>query len=169
MDKNKIKYSFVFIALFLLMPVYASANMVWPSVYIAEGMRSWNVILIGLVIEVIFVKIFLKESYLKSVLIAFVMNLASTVLGAVAIPLTGFIGEFLMIPFGTGTFHPTHWLLSYIFAVLSNVVIEGLTIKYIFRHNFKKMFWWLCVANAISVIVCILFNGTTMQNLNIYH
>ena len=169
MDKNKIKYSFVCIALFLLMPVYASASMVWPSVYIAEGMRSWNVILIGLVIEVIFVKIFLKESYLKSVLIAFVMNLASTVLGAVAIPLTGFIGEFLMIPFGTGTFHPTHWLLSYIFAVLSNVVIEGLTIKYIFRHNFKKIFWWLCVANAISVIVCILFNGTTMQNLNIYH
>lgn len=169
MDKNKFKYSFVCMVLFLLMPVYVSANMVWPSVYIAEGMRSWNVILIGLVIEVIFVKIFLKESYLKSVLIAFVMNLASTVLGAVAIPLTGFIGEFLLIPFGTGTFHPTHWLLSYIFAVLSNVVIEGLTIKYIFRHNFKKMFWWLCAANAISVIVCILFNGTTMQNLNIYH
>ncbi len=80
------------------------------------------------------------------------MNLTSTILGVVAIPLSGFIGEILMIPFGTGTFHPTHWLMSYVFAVFSNVLIEGFTVKIIFKHSFKKMFWWLFVANAISVI-----------------
>jgi hypothetical protein len=125
------------------------------------------VILTGLLIEVIFVKCFLKQSFLKSVLIAFIMNLASTVFGVVAIPLSGFIGEILMIPFDTGTFHPTHWLMGYIFAILSNVLIEGFTVKFIFKYNFKKMFWWLCVANAISVIVCILFHGITMQTINI--
>ena len=167
MNREKLKYNLVCLISFLLMPICASANMVWPSLYIAEGMRSWYVILIGLVIEIVFVKYFLKETYLKSVLIAFVMNLASTILGVVAIPLSGFIGEVLMIPFGTGTFHPTHWLMSYVFAILSNVLIEGLTVKFIFKHKFKKMFWWLCVANAISVIICILFHGIAMQNINI--
>ena len=167
MINEKTRYGLVCLMLFLLMPVCASANMVWPSLYIAEGMRSWYVILIGFVVEIIFVKCFLKQSYLKSVLIAFVMNLASTVLGVVVIPLSGFIGEILMIPFGTGTFHYTHWLMSYVFAVLSNVLVEGLTVKFTFKHKFKKMFLWLCVANAISVVICILFHGIAMQNINI--
>ena len=167
MINEKTKYGLICLVSFLLIPICASANMVWPSLYIAEGMRSWHVILIGLLIEIIFVKFFLKESHLKSVLIAFIMNLASTVLGVVVIPLSGFIGEVLMIPFGTGTFHPTHWLVSYVFAILSNVLIEGLTIKIISKKEFKKMFWWLCVANAISIIICILFHGIEMQNINI--
>ena len=165
MNTDKIKYSLVCFICFLLMPVCASANLVWPSLYIAEGMISWYVILIGLAIEIVFVKIFLKETYLKSGLIAFVMYLVSTVLGVVAIPLSGFIGEVLMIPLGTGTFHPTHWFVSYIFAILSNVLIEGITVKNIFGHRFKKMFWWLFVANAISVVICILFHGIFMQNI----
>lgn len=167
MDREKMRYSLVCLLSFLLIPVCASANIVWPSLYIAEGMRSWYVILIGIVIEKVFIKYCIKETYLKSALIAFIMNLASTVLGVVVIPLSGFIGEVLMIPFGTGTFHLTHWLMSYAFAILSNVLIEGLTVKYIFKHEFRKMFWWLCVANAISVIICILFHGIEMHNINI--
>ncbi len=167
MINEKTKFGLICLISFLLMPVCADANMVWPSLYIAEGMRSWYVISVGLVFEIIFVKGFLKQTYLKSVLIAFVMNLVSTVLGVVAIPLSGFIGEILMIPFDTGTFHPSHWLMSYVFAVLSNVLIEGLTVKFIFKHKFRIMFLWLCVANAISVIICILFHGTLMQNINI--
>ena len=45
--------------------------------------------------------------------------------------------------------------------------MEGTTIKIIFKKEFKKMFWWLCIAIAISVIICILFHGFTMQNINI--
>lgn len=167
MNREKLRYSSACLISFILMPVCASANMVWPSLYIAEGMRSWYVILIGLVIEIFFVKCFLKGTFLKSVFISFVMNLVSTVLGVVVIPLSGFIGELLMIPFGTGTFDPTHWLMSYAFAILSNVLIEGLTVKFIFKYEFKKMLWWLCVANAISVIICILFHGIAMQNINL--
>jgi hypothetical protein len=73
----------------------------------------------------------------------------------------------LMLPSGTGTFHPTHWFISYIFAILSNVLIEGFTIKIILKHSLKNMFRWLFVANAISVIVCVLFHGIEMQNINI--
>ena len=71
MINEKIKYGIVCLISFLLMPVYASANMVWPSLYIAEGMRSWYVILIGLVIEILFVKYFLKEEFYCSLLLSF--------------------------------------------------------------------------------------------------
>lgn len=165
MKTEKIKYGIVFLLSLVLMPVCVSANVVWPSLYILEGMLSWYVILLGFVVEIIFVKYFLKETYLKSVLIAFIMNLISTVLGLILIPLSGLVGEILLIPFGTGTFHFTHWLLSYILAILINVVIEGLTVKFIFKNKFKKLFWWLFMANAVSIIICILFHGITMQNL----
>jgi len=165
MKTEKIKYGIVFLLSLILMPVCVSANIVWPSLYILEGMLSWYVILLGFVVEIIFVKYFLKETYLKSVLIAFIMNLISTVLGLILIPLSGLVGEILLIPFGTGTFHFTHWLLSYILAILINVVIEGLTVKFIFKNKFKKLFWWLFMANAVSIIICILFHGITMQNL----
>ena len=165
MKTEKIKYGIVFLLSLVLMPVCVSANIVWPSLYILEGMLSWYVILLGFVVEIIFVKYFLKETYLKSVLIAFIMNLISTVLGLILIPLSGLVGEILLIPFGTGTFHFTHWLLSYILAILINVVIEGLTVKFIFKNKFKKLFWWLFMANAVSIIICILFHGITMQNL----
>lgn len=165
MNREKIKITFISLVIFLLIPLCASANIVWPSLYIAEGMRSWYVILIGLVIEIVFVKFFLKQTYLKSLLIASVMNLVSTILGIVAIPFSGFVGEILMIPFGTGTFHPTHWFVSYIFAILSNVCIEGLAVKSVFKHKFRNMFWWLCLANALSVVICVLFHGITMQNI----
>jgi len=165
MKTEKIKYGIVFLLSLILMPVCVSANVVWPSLYILEGMLSWYVILLGFVVEIIFVKYFLKETYLKSVLIAFIMNLISTVLGLILIPLSGLVGEILLIPFGTGTFHFTHWLLSYILAILTNVVIEGLTVKFIFKNKFKKLFWWLFMANAVSIIICILFHGITMQNL----
>ncbi len=164
---TRVKYSLVCLLLFILMPVSVSANMVWPSLYIAAGMRSWYVILTGFVIEIAFVKYFLKETYVKSIFIAFIMNLVSAVLGIVAIPVSGLAGEILMIPFGTGTFHFTHWLISYIFAILTNVIIEGVTVKIIFKHKFKKMVLWLCIANAISVIICVLFHGFVMQNINI--
>lgn len=167
MDREKLKYGFVCFISFLIMPTFVSANIVWPSLYIAEGMRSWYVIFIALLIEITFVKYFLKQSYLKSGFIAFVMNLASTVLGIIVIPLSGLVGEVLMLPFDTGTFHFTHWIMSYIFAILSNVLIEGVTVKFIFKYKFKKILSWLCVTNAISVIICILFHGITMQNLYI--
>lgn len=167
MKNKKLKYALVCIISLILMPVTASANMVWPSLYIATGMRSWYVILAGLLIEIIFVKFLLKETWLKSSLISFIMNLVSTVVGVVLIPLSGILGEVILIPFGTGTFHPTHWMVSYVLAILSNVLIEGLTVKLIFKHSFKKMFWWLFLANAMSVIICILFNGIAMQNISI--
>lgn len=140
MNRIKWKYALICFLVFLWIPVCVSANMVWPSLYIAEGLRSWYVILIGLGIEIIFVKYYFKQSILKSCFIGIIMNLVSTVAGIVFIPLSGFIGEILMIPFGTGTFHISHWFMSYILAIISNVIFEGVTVNCIFKFSFKKCF-----------------------------
>lgn len=139
--------------------------MVWPSLYIAEGMRTWYVMLIGLAAEAVFVKLFLKETYLKSALIAFVMNFVSALLGIIAVPLLGILIEFIMIPVGTPTFHPAHWVVNYLAIVVLNALFEGLTVKIFFKHKFRKMFWWLCAANAASLVICILFHGFEMQKI----
>jgi hypothetical protein len=88
------------------------------------------------------------------------MNIISTVVGIIAIPLTGILGEIIFIPinkiFNIGTFHISHWILAFIFAVLCNTVIEGLSLKLIFKKVFTKLFLWLFCANIISVLLCVL-------------
>ncbi len=148
---------------FMILPTVAYANVVWPSLYIAEGLRSWYIILAGLIVEFGFIKIFAKEKWLKAIIIAFIMNTISTLVGIILIPVSGLLGEVILLPFNKETFHWSHWLLSYILAVLGNVLIEGLSIRFIFK--IKKFVWWLFVANAISVVLCILVYGFKMGRM----
>ena len=159
------KTIFLIMAFVFFLPVTACANMVWPSLYIAEGMRSWFVILAGLILEIVFVKLFLKQTILKSAYIAFVMNLISTIVGIFLIPFGGFVGEFMLAPFGGGTFALSHWIAAYILAVVTNTLVEGLVVNTFFRFSFKNMFLWLLSANTLSVIICILFHGLFMENI----
>lgn len=162
---EKIKPSIILSICLMLMPVTASANMVWPSLYIVKGLNSWYIILCGLITEFVFIKIFAKQTWLKAAVISFVMNVISALAGLILIPVSGIIGELILLPFGGGTFALSHWILSYILAVFSNVMLEGLSIRYIFK--LKKVFWWLLLANAISVIICIFANGITLNNISI--
>lgn len=155
--KEKSKFLPVLAIFLLLSPVSASANMVWPSLYIEEGMLAWYVIVAGIVIEFLFTKIFAKQTWVKSAIISVVMNAVSTIAGLIMIPLSGIVAEIIMIPFGGGTFQPSHWVAAYIMAVLCNVFIEGLTVKLIFKLNFKKSFLWLLAANALSVGIALCF------------
>lgn len=148
------------LVLLLLTPFVAKANMIWPSLYIMEGYYVWYVILIALVIEIIAARIFLKLSWKKSVITMFTANLISALTGYVLIPASGILVELLILPFGGGTFQLSHWILDYIMMVLVNTCVEGLALRIIFKIPFKPNFWWLFVANLISVIVsllCLLF------------
>lgn len=165
MKNPKYQVPIVLMAVILLFPITACANMVWPSLYIAEGMRSWFVILAGLILEIVFVNLFLKQTILKSSFIALVMNLISTIVGIFLIPFGGFVGEFLLAPFGGGTFALSHWIAAYFLAVITNTLIEGLVVNTFFRFSFKNMFLWLFSANTLSVIICILFHGLFMENI----
>ena len=157
------------LALFLF-PTVANANVIWPSIVIAQGLRSYDVILLGLLIEIIFIKCFEKQSWLRCGLIGVIMNLVSTLVGIILIPAVGFLGTLALgllseiIPALGNTFDTPVWIFSYILTILANAVIEGLTVRYSAKIPFKKTFWWLLCANTLSVVACILMYGFTLDS-----
>ena len=132
------------------------ADVVWPSLYIAAGMTSLKVIIIGLLIELFFVKFFTNTHWLKASIITVIMNGVTCLLGMVLIPISGIFVE--IIP-PHKTFHWTHWFLDYLLAILINTLLEGLILKLILKLKFKNIFTWLFIANAISILICVLFYG----------
>ena len=73
----------------------ANADIVWPSLYIAKGMLSIKVILLGFIIELFFVKYFTKTDWKKALTVTVLMNLITTILGIIFIPLSGLGSEFI--------------------------------------------------------------------------
>jgi len=145
--------------LFLLLTIFSTpafADVVWPSLYITSGMCSIKVIIVGIIIELFFVKYFTKTSWLKSSIVTLIMNAVSCLLGIILIPISGLFVE-LFSPYNT--FHWTHWLMSYILAIVINTLIEGLIIKLALKLKIESIVLWLFIANAISILICILFYG----------
>ncbi len=142
--------------LFLSVPLIASANVVWPSLYILSQVYCWYVMVLGLVVEFFAVKFLGKASWGKSAVIVAVMNAISALVGWILIPISGILTEFLLFPFEQGTFHLSHWIVDYVFVALVNTCIEGLSMKWIFKYSFKRVFWWLFAANAVSVALSVL-------------
>ena len=164
MNTKKITIFFILVTIFSILPV--QADIVWPSLYIAKGMLSLKVITLGLIIELLFVKYFTQINWKKSFIITTLMNLITTVLGIILIPLSGLGSEFIFDfvihaydKFGIGTFHWSHWFASYLLVILINTFLEGLFIKLTLKLKLKQILWWLLIANAISVILCVLFYG----------
>ena len=160
MDIKKI-ILFTFLCVFSLP---ANADIIWPSLYITKGMLSFKVIILGLLVELLCVKYFAKINWKKASVIAVLMNLITAVLGLVLIPLAGLVSEIVFDfvfhaydKFGIGTFHWSHWLVSYLLVILINTFIEGLFIKIALKLNLKNTFWWLLIANGISVFLCFCF------------
>ncbi|MBO7611206.1 MAG: hypothetical protein J6T23_03240 [Elusimicrobia bacterium] len=152
------------IALIIFISLPVNADLIWPSLYIAQGMLSIKVILLGLIVEFFFVKFFTKVNWKKALIVTFLMNLITTILGMIFIPLSGLGSEIVFDfvfhaydKFGIGTFHWSHWLVAYLLVILINTLIEGLFIKLTLKIKLLKTFWWLMTANAISVFICFLF------------
>lgn len=118
-------------------------------------MLSIKVIIICLIIELFFVKLYTNTRWLKACMATLAMNIASCLLGFVLIPISSLVAE--VLPFNT--FHWTHWLASYIFAIAINAIIESFIIKLLLKLKIKSVFKWLFVANTISILTCILFFG----------
>ena len=156
------KILFYLYLIFLSSPaVYA--DVIWPALYITKGMLSLKVIILGLIIETLFVKIFTKTDWKKSCLVSVLMNLITSLLGIILIPLFGLLSELVFDfvfhsydKFGIGTFHWSHWLVSYIMVIILNTLIEAFVIKKALKLNYKNILWWLFIANAISVLICFL-------------
>ena len=93
----------------------------------------------------------------KSFLADIAMNAASSLCGVVLIPLGGIAWEFfpgilIYKLLKIGTFNPGTWAATFLIAVFINSGLETAVLCYGFKQRpFRRFFWWLALANAISV------------------
>ena len=163
------KFISFLLGLFLLIPL-VRADIVWPALFLEEHILKWYVIGAGLVIEYFFILRLLKVDFKKAILITFTMNLISTLLGFILIPLGGIIWELFPMSlifyfFNIGTFNPITWIATSIIATFINTFIEYFSIKWIFKMELgKRIFWWLGLANLLSValaLISLIYLGTS--------
>ncbi|MDD2816005.1 MAG: hypothetical protein PHP00_09745 [Thiotrichaceae bacterium] len=149
----------IYFALLLLylIPISASADVVWPSLYLEERLMSLEFIGLGLLVEFIVIWGVFKFSLPRALLADIVANAASSILGIILIPLSGLVWEIfpgliIYYIFNWGTFNPVGWGASFVLACLVNVALEGYILKRVFKQAFnRKTFYWLLFANACSV------------------
>ena len=120
---------------------------------------AWWAIGLGLLVELFFVRLLTGFSWPKSALADVAMNAASSLLGLFLIPLAGIAWEFfpgmvLYRVFNIGTFNPGTWAATFLFAVFIDAALEATVLRYGFKQRpFRRLFWWLVLANAISVSI----------------
>jgi hypothetical protein len=120
-------------------------------------MLAWWAIGLGLLVELFFVRFLTGFGWLKSAIVDITMNAASALLGVFLIPVAGIAWEYtagiaLYKLFDIGTFNPGTWTATFLFATFINAALEASVLRYGFKQRpFKRLFWWLALANAISV------------------
>ncbi len=133
------------------------ADVIWPAMLLEGRLLSWWAILAGLLVEYCFVRWLTTLSAGRAVWADIAMNAASSLLGIIFIPLIGigweyFPGIVLYKVFDIGTFNPGTWAFTFCMAVGVNAALETFVLIKFFKQPIgKRGFWWLCVANALSV------------------
>lgn len=67
----------------------AHADVVWPALYLISRMVTWWSIVLGLVVEYLFVRQLTHFDIKKSILVDLAMNAVSCLAGVILIPLAG--------------------------------------------------------------------------------
>ncbi|MFZ5774764.1 MAG: hypothetical protein ACOY3Z_04710 [Thermodesulfobacteriota bacterium] len=152
--KKKIAICVVF-SILVATPSYA--DVVWPALYVVSRMVVWWVIVLGVLIEYLFVRKLTGFSIAKSTLADLAMNGISSLFGVFCLPLAGlgwefFPGSIVNALFDLGTFNLVTWTATFFIAVIVNAWLENTVIRYLFKKNLgQRGFWWFSLANAISV------------------
>jgi hypothetical protein len=135
------------------------ADVVWPALYLETRLFSWYAIGIGLVAEYLFVRWLFDLSIKRAVVATSVANGISAFAGIIFIPLAGIIWEFFPGLIYTkilnwGTFNPITWAATFALACLINTFIEAMVYRKVFNLQVRRReFWWIFLANTVSVAV----------------
>jgi len=133
------------------------ANVVWPALFLEMRLLSWWIILIGLAVELPFVRLLTGFDWQRAAIADLAMNAASTIIGILLIPIFGLAWEYaadftLYRYWKVGTFNPVAWVATLVLAVTLNAIIEQSVLRWGFRQRLgARGFAWLSVANGLSV------------------
>ena len=139
------------------------ANMIWPSLYLANRLTAWWAIVLGLIIEFLFLLKFFKLDAKQALIVDAGMNAWSCLVGIVLIPLSGLVwevtfGQIINALFNVGTFNPMTWVFSILLAALTNATVEIVIFKqcpYKVKIGMQG-FLILVIANVFSVAAAFL-------------
>lgn len=135
------------------------ADIVWPALVVEPRLFSWWAIGSGLLVEFFFVRWLTRLDVKMGAVADLTMNAASALLGIFLLPLAGIVWEFfpgiiLHSAFNIGTFNPGTWTATFLLAVFINAALETSVLRRVFKQQTgKRVFWWLCVANSLSVAI----------------
>src|SRR5437868_4101709 len=126
------------------------ADVIWPALFLVW--RLLFAVPLGLLIEFFFLWKLIGLNLKDAISADALMNLASTMLGFILIPLLGLIA---IIPF-PATFGTGAWIATFIVSVLINTFLESWIVKRWLKADFvTKDFWLLALANSLSVGVAL--------------
>jgi hypothetical protein len=132
------------------------ADITFPELLFAARLLAWWVILIGLTIELPFVRLITGFPLKRCIVADLAMNTASTLLGFVLISLLGIGWELKGYETWGSRFETIHWAGTFLLAVVVNAVIEMTVLCLGFKQKFTlRSFLWLCVANSLSVAIAL--------------
>jgi hypothetical protein len=147
-----------FIFLLLVFPSLAFANVVWPGLILAQRMALWA-IPAGLIIETIILNFVMKKPLAKAFGIVLVVNIFSTVIGALGTAIGGLaweasVGIAFYRVLNIGTFNPATWIFTVGIAAYLSYFFECKALKWFFKISLEKKEKRLfLVANIVSTLV----------------
>ncbi len=140
-----------------LAPAPARADVVWPALILEGRIMTWWAIGAGLLVEWPVAKHITGRTWAASLWPNVAMNLVSSLLGIVLIPIVGFLWD--LIPeftvyrwFHIGTFNPFSWCVTVLLAALVNGALEAVVLRRLFKAQVtKRGLLLLVIANLVSV------------------
>lgn len=134
------------------------ANVVWPGLYLSGRMIIWA-IPVGILIEVFLLKYIIQRGWGYTLLVTSVVNIISTIVGAVGAILGNLafeatLGIILYKYFNIGTFNPLSWTSAIVFGALVSTIIEVYSLKTIFKIKLtSKQRIIFLGANVLSTLI----------------
>jgi len=139
----------------------AHADVVWPALFLEERLLSLPAIIVGLIVEVVVLKLLFALRWRLAGWYALAVNTISAAIGLVLLPIAGLAwevgpGQLANQLTGMGTFNPVTWAATMVLAVAISTGIEGLCLIEFFKLRFNWSRWLLWgAANMVSVGIAI--------------
>jgi hypothetical protein len=146
-----------------LAPSTASADVVWPALYVADShYRTWYIIIIGLFLEAVVLRRWLKLSTVRAFYVSIVTNAFSATVGLWLLAF-GMLGwHFVVDRFVRGTFNLFNDIVTLLVMFLGSIVIEATVARAAWRFPFRATLPVFLMGNVLSygaVLVDLFFLG----------
>jgi hypothetical protein len=141
----------LFTTVFILIASEVNADVVWPALYVTGShFGFWYVVILGLLLEVVVLRLYLIPDIKKSLLVSLIANLFSATVGICVLTI-GMIGWHLVVDtFVRGTFNILNQVATFIIMLLGSAILETLIVRGLWKYQLRQTFPILILGNLLS-------------------